>query len=108
MTTVTVTFDANAKKAKFTFVPYEVSITAITDTILWNKDPNSIFKFVALAIDHQNPLSDVIVQPTTITAIDANDKATHMYSVLVKANGTYYNSKDDPTTMTGGPTIKNN
>jgi hypothetical protein len=107
MTNVIVTFDPNAKQ-KFSFTPDPIPITAKTETIHWTQPPGSNFTFAALAFDHPNPFSNVVVHPTEITAKDDNDKKDHNYIVLVEANNTYYSSKDGYKTRTGGPTIKNN
>jgi hypothetical protein len=78
--------------------------------IRWVRGPGSAkFAFVALAFDHRNPFSNVIVKDAGITADDDNHRReTHKYSVVVCVNHTYYDSKDCITTQPGGPTIKNN
>ncbi len=108
MADVIVAFDPNATP-KFTFTPDTIPITAKRDTIHWIQARGSNFNFAALALDHPNPFSNVIVQATKITAVDDNHrKEDHIYSILVEANNEYYNSKDDPKTRTGGPIIRNN
>ena len=108
MADVIVTFDPTATP-KFIFKPDTIPVTAKKETIHWIQAPGSHFSFAALALDHSNPFSNVIVQATTITADDDNHrKEEHKYSILVKANNEYYNSKDDPRTRTGGPIIRNN
>jgi hypothetical protein len=79
-------------------------------TIRWVPGPSSAkFTFAALAFDHPNPFSNVVVKDAGITADDDNHhREEHKYSVLVEVNGTYYNSKDAPWPVPGGPTIKNN
>jgi hypothetical protein len=106
MADVIVTFDPNATP-QFSFTPDPIPITAPKETIHWKQPTGSKFTFAALAVDHRNPFSDVVVQPTEITADDDNDKNDHNYVVLVKANNTYYSSKDGYKTKSGGPTIRN-
>jgi hypothetical protein len=107
MANVTVTFNPNGK-IKFSFAPNPVPVNPGKETIKWTR-AGANFTFAALAFDHPNPFSNIIVHDKEITADDVNNATEdHVYFVLVNANGTYYNSKDDPTIHTGGATIRNN
>jgi len=108
MAYVTVTLDTSVSPPKFTFKPDPVDINPGTETIHWTR-ASANFTFAALAIDHPNPFSNVIVHDDELTAYDDNHLvAHHNYNVLVKANGTYYSSKEGHILTGGGPTIRNN
>lgn len=108
--TVEVTLDTSVPPTFSFNPPGALQVPPGKTTITWVPGPGSAkFSFAALAFDHQNPFSNVVVKDAGITADDDNHhREEHKYSVLVKVNGTYYNSKDTPITLPGGPTIKNN
>jgi hypothetical protein len=108
MAHVTVTFTlSETSLPSFKFDPDPVPISAKTETIYWTQGSNN-FSFAALAFDDKNPFSNVVVQPTQISADDNNqEKRDHHYAVLVEANGVYYSSEDCGKTGGPGPTIRN-
>jgi plastocyanin len=109
MATVTVTVDTTVSPPKISFAPDPVPIgPGKTETIQWTR-AKANFTFAALAFDHKNPFSNVVVQDSALSADDNNQKKEdHLYVVLVKVNGTYYSSKDGSIMGNSGPTIRNN
>ena len=106
--TVTLTLN-NAVPPTFDFSP-DPEVDPGKATIRWVPGSGSVrFSFAALTFDHPNPFSNIVIKDAGITADDDNHhREWHKYSILVKVNGTYYNSKDGAVTTPGGPTIKNN
>lgn len=102
---VTVTLDNNVPP-NFSFTPDPVEVERGMATIHWVRGSNN-FSFAALAVDHPNPFSNIVVKDLEITADDVHQvPELHRYSVLVSVNGVYYSSR--PGGMgAGGPTIRN-
>ena len=108
--TVELTLDTSVPP-KFSFnPPGALQVPPGKTTISWVPGKGSAkFSFAGLTFDHPNPFCNVVVKDTGITADDDNHHPeVHKYSVLVSVNGRYYNSKDAPGPLPGGPTIKNN
>jgi len=103
---VTVTLD-NSVPPNFYFNPDPVPVDRGNATITWVQGSTN-FSFAALAFDHPNPFSNIVVTPMQITADDDNEaKKDHRYAILVSVNGTYYSSRPGGIGA-GGPTIRNN
>lgn len=108
MATVTVIVDTSVSPPAITLDPVVLPITGKKETIHWVPMPGVTpnFKFAALAFDHKNPFSNIVVTDSKITADDDNQrKEDHSYSVFVNVRGTYFSS--GPHVMISGPTIRN-
>jgi plastocyanin len=106
MATVTATLDTSGSSPRLYFEPESVEVDAKADTITWTAK-GSGFSFAALAFDHPNPFSNIVVKDDSIRADDTNQKREdHPYWILYKVGETYYSSKGGPF-KNGGPTIRN-
>jgi hypothetical protein len=104
---VKVTVDTNGSPTKIEYFPKEILIKHGKETIEWTQAEGSAdFAFAALAFDHPNPFSDVVVNDRMITALDDNHATEdHRYAVLIRIDKKYYSSKSG--LANGGPIIRN-
>lgn len=107
MAKVIVTVDTAVSPPKFTFTPMTLPIRTRKETIHWERAAAN-YRFAALAFDHTNPFSNIVVTDEKSTADDDNQREEdHAYVVLISIEGKYYSSKN--LTMGGqGPIIRNN
>ena len=95
---------------KVNFDPPELPVdrrNGKVQTVTWKRKGGMDFTFAALTFFAANPFKSAVVNDDSISAVDENENdEVHFYSVIVKANHAYYNSRDR-VHIDDSPTIRN-